>query len=219
MIPKVILHNSISLDGSLTGFEPDMGTHYRIAGDYGAQIHLIGSNTAVTGFELFGGPPPEEEKDRKRPERDTGLPLWTVIDTRGRLKGLLHGLRSFEYCRDVVVLVSERTPAEYLEYLRERDYRYHMVGKDRVDLEKALEVLNSEYGAKTVLCDTGRVLGNILLERGLVSEVSLLVHPVIVGKSSFNMFGNIREIMQLELKKSETFQNGCIWCVYGKGED
>ncbi|MBN1389660.1 MAG: dihydrofolate reductase family protein [Candidatus Thermoplasmatota archaeon] len=217
MRPRVILHNSISLDGSLTGFEPDMGEHYRIAGEYGAQIHLIGSNTAVTGFELFGAPLPEEEKDRKRPERDPGLPLWAVIDTRGALKGLLHGLRGFEYCRDVVVLISEKTPVEYREYLRERDYRYHIVGCDRVDLEKALEVLYSEYGAKTVLCDTGRMLGNILLEKGLVSEVSLLVHPVIVGKGSYNMFGDIKGNMQMELKKSETFPNGCIWCIYEKG--
>jgi len=218
MLPRVILHNSVSLDGSLTGFEPDMGAHYRIAGDYGAKVHLIGSNTALTGFELFGGPPPEEEKDRKRPERDPGLPYWAVVDTDGRLNGLLHGLRSFEYCRDVLVLVSKRTPGEYLEYLKERDYRHHVVGEEHVDLEKALELLHTEYDAKTVLCDTGKILGNLLLEKGLVSEVSLLVHPVIVGKSSYNMFGDIEHNIGLKLKRTETFENGCIWSIYGKEE-
>ncbi|MGA1873645.1 MAG: dihydrofolate reductase family protein [Thermoplasmatota archaeon] len=219
MLPRVILHNSISLDGSLTGFEPDMETHYRIAGDFKAGVHLIGSNTAVTGFELFGGPPPEEEKDRRRPERDEGLPYWTVIDTKGRLKGLLHGLRSFEYCRDVVVLVSKRTSENYLEYLREREYRYHLVGEEHVDLVRALELLHTEYGAKTVLCDTGKVLGDLLLEKGLVSEVSLLVHPIIVGKSSYNMFGDIKGNIGMKLKNSKAFDTGCVWNVYERRGD
>jgi len=30
MLPKVIVHNSISLDGSLINFEPNMETHYQI---------------------------------------------------------------------------------------------------------------------------------------------------------------------------------------------
>jgi hypothetical protein len=33
MRPEIIIHNSISLHGSLTGFMPDMGLHYKIAGD------------------------------------------------------------------------------------------------------------------------------------------------------------------------------------------
>jgi len=31
MLPKTILHNPVSLDGSLTSFEPNMGLHYQIA--------------------------------------------------------------------------------------------------------------------------------------------------------------------------------------------
>ena len=34
MIPKIILHNSISLDGSLINFDVDMETHYKIAGSF-----------------------------------------------------------------------------------------------------------------------------------------------------------------------------------------
>lgn len=54
MLPKVILHNSISLDGSLTNFEPNMEQHYRIAGNYKPQVHLVGSNAVKVGVELFG---------------------------------------------------------------------------------------------------------------------------------------------------------------------
>ena len=50
------------------------------------------------------------------------MSYWVIPDTRGVLKGLLHVLRRFEYCRDVIILVSERTGADYVAYLDERDY-------------------------------------------------------------------------------------------------
>jgi 2,5-diamino-6-(ribosylamino)-4(3H)-pyrimidinone 5'-phosphate reductase len=63
MLPKIIMHNSISIDGSLTNFEPHMGLHYQIAGNYEPDAHLIGSNTIKRGIELYeDGVPPEEKK-------------------------------------------------------------------------------------------------------------------------------------------------------------
>jgi len=43
METEIIIHNSVSLDGSLTGFMPDMGVHYSIAGSYKHDARLIGS--------------------------------------------------------------------------------------------------------------------------------------------------------------------------------
>ena len=216
MLPEVIVHNSISLDGSLTGFEPNMELHYRIAGEYEPNVHLIGSNTIEAGIEFYGeGVPPEEEIDFMKPERDGSLPFWVIPDTRGKLEGVLHTCRRFEFCRDVIVLVSEVTPEEYLEHLRERDYTFHVVGEDHVDLHKALLLLSSEYEAKKVLTDTGRILGNLLLEQGFVSELSLLFHPVIVGKKSYNIFGDVNENIGLKLRNKEFLSGGYIWLVYG----
>ena len=87
MLPKVIIHNSVSLDGSLTDFEPNMELHYQIAGNYRPDVHLIGSNTVKVGTELYGeGVPPEESKDFEKPERAEGLPYWAITDTRGALE-------------------------------------------------------------------------------------------------------------------------------------
>lgn len=215
MLPKVVVHNSISLDGSLTDFEPNMELHYRIAGGYKPNVHLIGSNTIKAGIELYGeGVPPEEEIDFRKPERDKSLPFWVIPDTKGKLKGLLHTCRRFEFCRDVIVLVSEVTSEQYLEHLRERNYTYHIVGNDHVDLHKSLLLLSSQYKARKVLADTGRILGNLLLEQGFVSELSLLVHPVIVGKKSYNIFGDVNENIGLKLRKKEFFSGGYVWLVY-----
>ncbi|WP_243669166.1 hypothetical protein [Methanoculleus chikugoensis] len=43
-----------------------------------------------------------------------------------------------EHTKDVVVLVSEATPEDYLDYLREREYPFIRCGKDRVDLKGGL---------------------------------------------------------------------------------
>ena len=215
MLPKIILHNSVSLDGSLTNFEPNMGLHYQISGKYKADAHLIGSNTVRVGVELYGGDvPPEEKTDFRRAERDENLPYWVIPDTKGILKGLLHMCKRFEFCRDVIVLVSEETPAKYVRHLEERNYDYHIVGKKYVDLGRALELLSEKYGVKTVLADTGRILGNLLLNQGFVTEISLLIHPVIVGTTSYNMFSNANKTSKLKLCKKETLEKNYVWLVY-----
>lgn len=216
MLPKIILHNSISVDGSLTNFEPNMRLHYQIAGKFNPDVHLIGSNTVKVGIELYGdGIPPEETKDFKKPKRNTNLPFWVIPDTRGMLKGLLHTCRRFEFCKDVIVLVSEETPKEYARHLKERNYDYHIVGKKQVDLKKSLELLSEKYQVRTILADTGKKLGNLLLNQGFVSEISLVIHPVVVGNKSYNMFASVNKKIKLKLSKKEILEKEYVWVVYG----
>jgi 2,5-diamino-6-(ribosylamino)-4(3H)-pyrimidinone 5'-phosphate reductase len=215
VLPKVIIHNSISLDGSLTGFEPNLVLHYHVAGNYKPDVHLIGSNTAKVGVELFGdGVPLEEDGDFEKPKRDKNLPYWVIPDSKGCLKGFLHACRRFEFCKEVIVLITEATPNDYIEYLKERNYDYFVAGKERVDLRPALKLLSAKLKAKIVLTDTGRILGNLLLEQSLVDEISLLVHPVIVGEKSYNLFGNISQNPTLKLMKQERLDKGLVWLVY-----
>ena len=215
MLPKVILHNSISLDGSLTGFDVNMGLHYRLAATYKPQAHLIGSNTLKTGIESYGnGVPPEQNGDFSRAEKDPSLPYWVVPDTSGKLIGVLHAFRQFEFCKDVIVLVSDITPKEYLRYLDERAYDYHVVGREQADLKESLVLLIQKYNVNTVLVDAGKILTNLLMEQGLVNEISLLVHPVIVGKGSYTMLAEIGDMRNLELLKCEIFDERYVWLAY-----
>ena len=217
MSPKVIIHNVVSLDGCLTGFEPKLDTYYKIAGSHESDAVLVGSNTAKTGIEIFMEKIPlEEESDFIKPEIKSNdpTPFWVIPDSRGVLLNLLHVFRRFKYCKDLIVLISKKTPEHYIKYLKERNYDYHVVGDDHVDLNVSLEILSERYQVRKVLVDAGRILGNLLLERGLVSEISLLVHPIIVGKGSYNIFGNIDKTISLELQKKETFDDENIWLVY-----
>lgn len=191
-VPRVIIHNSVSLDGAVTGFDVDMGLHYGLAGEYGAEAHLVGSGTMKAGIELFGVEvPPEEPADFAKPEKDAGLPLWVIPDTRGSLKGSLHYLRRTEYCRDVVLLVSEKTSKSYLRHLEDRHYDYHVCGEEKVDFQRAFKILREKYAVKTIMVDAGPTLNGILLAGGLVDEIHLLVAPVLVGEKSAGLFSKL----------------------------
>jgi len=188
MFPYIVLHNSISLDGSLINFDINMDLHYKIAEKYKPDAHLVGSNTIKTGMELYGNAPLEEKNDFNKPDRNKKLPYWIIPDTKGILKGLLHEVRRFEFCKDVVILISKETSDDYISYLEKRNYDYHFTDDKQIDLGKSLELLNKKYKINTILTDTGRILGNLLINNGFVGEISLLIHPVIVGKSSYNIF-------------------------------
>jgi 2,5-diamino-6-(ribosylamino)-4(3H)-pyrimidinone 5'-phosphate reductase len=209
---KLILHNSVSLDGSVIGFAPDMGVHYGVVGAYEPDVLLVGSLTARSAISEV---PPEIESDFSKPEKQ-GL-LWAIADSGGILKGMLHVLRRSEYCGDIVVLVSERTPKSYLRYLKERRYDHVVAGKGRIDFREALRVLAERYKAKVVVSDSGGILNSVLLRSGLVDEISLLVFPLLVGTSGMPLFRTlgIKDNLGLGLIKNEVLPGGLLHLVYG----
>jgi 2,5-diamino-6-(ribosylamino)-4(3H)-pyrimidinone 5'-phosphate reductase len=56
-----------------------------------------------------------------------------------------------------------------------------VVGAEQVDLRAALEELNTRHGVELVRVDSGGTLNGALLRAGLVSEVSVLINPSLVG--------------------------------------
>ena len=213
MLPKVIAHNSVSIDGSLINFEVNMPLHYEITEFFAADMQLVGSNTAKSGIKLFLKEIPKEtQTDFKKPNKE-GI-LWVIPDTTGKMKGLLHILRQSEYCKDVIVLISEKTSIEYIDYLKERNYTYYIVGKIKCNLKQSLEILNSKHNTRTILTDSGSILTNLLIKLGLVDEISLLVHPVVVGRKAYNIFSYLDKNLKLKLIKNQSFEKGYFWNLY-----
>jgi Pyrimidine reductase, riboflavin biosynthesis len=86
--------------------------------------------------------------------------------------------------------------------------------EDTWDLRQALELLRQRYGANTILTDTGSILSNLLIGEGLVDTISLLVHPVIVGKGAYLIIGHMDRRVNLTLVKTESLEGGLAWMVY-----
>ncbi len=217
MYPEVIIHNSVSLDHAVTGFEIDIGQHYGALLAFEPGAVLAGSATAKSGIELFMGITlPETEADRHRPwvRPDDPRPVCVIVDSRGVLKNLLHFYRNMEHTKDVVVLVSEATPEDYLDYLRERDYPFIRCGRSRVDLRAAIRELGERFGITRVVSDSGPDLNDILIWEGIADTISLIVHPVIAGEEEKELFGRAGGRPALELRKAVTMEQGTVHLVY-----
>jgi len=48
----------------------------------------------------------------------------------------------------------------------------------------------------------------------MLKIISLLIHPVIVGDKSYNIFNNIDKKIKLKLLKNEILDEGYIWLAY-----
>jgi 2,5-diamino-6-(ribosylamino)-4(3H)-pyrimidinone 5'-phosphate reductase len=217
MYPEVIIHNSVSLDHAVRGFDVDLTLHYGalLALEPGAV--LVGSATAKSGIEMFLDiTQSESEIDRHRPEMqpDDRRPVSVFVDSRGVLKDLLHFYRNMKYTRDVIVLVAETTPEDYLDYLREREYPFIRCGRERVDLGAALRELRERFGVARVVSDSGPDLNDVLIREGIADTISLIVHPVIGGDGEKRLFDRIEDRVALKLQKAVPMERGTVHLVY-----
>ena len=218
MLPHVILHNMVSVDGRIDRFPPDMGLYYELAARWKVDAHLAGSDTIFNPEEEILA---EDEEAFQEPQIDADdpRPLLVVPDSRGQVRNW-HVLRKWEYWRHMVALCSHATPESYLEYLRVRHVDYIVAGEDHVDLRAALEELNARYGVQSVHVDSGGTLNGVLLRAGLVHEVSVLISPYLVGgttpRSIFRGpdLTSSEGVVQLKLTHLERVKKDIVWLRY-----
>ncbi|HEU5107981.1 MAG TPA: dihydrofolate reductase family protein [Micromonosporaceae bacterium] len=180
--PRVTVHNTVSLDGRVTGFPVDLGLHYEIAGSVPHDAVLTGSGTLLAAARAEGVDLSGEDPDERVPEAaaDNARPWLVVVDSRGLLTRLAW-LRGQPYWRDVLVLCSQATPVDHVDRLRRRRVEHMVVGNDRVDLPAALGALADRYHVTAVRVDAGGALNGQLLAAGLVDEIDLIVAPHLAG--------------------------------------
>jgi 2,5-diamino-6-(ribosylamino)-4(3H)-pyrimidinone 5'-phosphate reductase len=218
MKPYVVMYNAISLDGRINGFDVDMDLYYGQISRWSENATLVGCDTLLQGL---GEVPAETEADLAcdAVDPEDQRPLLVVPDSRGRFRHW-HFLRQQPYWRDFLVLCTRKTPPDYLDYLDQRSIHRCIVGDDRVDYVAALAMLNEKFGVSVVRMDSGGTLNGILLRAGLVDEVNLLVHPVLVGGTSTKSFfedrahGDLESYLSLSLKGVEQVKNGLLLLTY-----
>jgi 2,5-diamino-6-(ribosylamino)-4(3H)-pyrimidinone 5'-phosphate reductase len=222
MLPRVIIHIAPSLDGRITNFPVDMELYYSLAATWNPDAILFGSETVLSAvrenptLEV----PPEHVEMFTLPEgaEDT-RPLLVIADSRGRVH-CWDAIRRWPYMRDLIAFCSSSTPKEYLEYLKDRKIAAIVAGTYRIDMRKALEMLNRQYGARTVRIDSGGTLNSVLLKAGVADEVSVLIHPFLAGgRADPTMFDPVNAgysdlRIPLTLISTEVVGNGIIWARY-----
>lgn len=218
MKPRVILHNAVSLDGRTDKFYPDIGIFYRLAGRWREDATLVGADTllaAPAGAEAQEG----EEPPQLDPVVDT-RPLLVAVDSRGRVSNW-SALRRAPHWRGCLALGCASTPPAYREDLARVGVGWMECGRERVDLGLALEELNARHGVCTVRVDSGGTLNGALLRAGLVDEVSVLLHPCLVGgRTPASMFRSAdldgpEGALSLRLDGVERVGRHLLWLRYG----
>jgi 2,5-diamino-6-(ribosylamino)-4(3H)-pyrimidinone 5'-phosphate reductase len=222
MLPRVILHIGVSLDGRIdwgTGGD-DAGLYYELAARWNAEAMLSGSNTmlaAYSGQET----PPEADLDPSGPKElhPLHVPFLVVVDSRGQIRNW-RVIQREPFWRDVIVLCSRATPQAYLDDLKKCHLDYIVAGDERVDFRTALEELSARYGITKIRIDSGGILSGVLLRAGLVNEVSVLVGPYLVGGTSpRSMFvapdlASPDGVIPLRLIAVEQMRGDIIWLRY-----
>jgi 2,5-diamino-6-(ribosylamino)-4(3H)-pyrimidinone 5'-phosphate reductase len=218
MLPRVILHNAVSLDGRMDWFTPNLAQYYALAAHWKEEATLVGSNTILIAQNTV---PPEDSDGfvPQKPKPGDTRPLLVVPDSRGRIH-TWHYWRKQPYWRALVVLVSRSTPQSYLDYLQARCIDYLVTGDDHVDLRAVLEIIYDRYGVKVLRVDSGGTLNGALLRAGLVNEVSLLISPALVGGTSprsIFLAQNLtshEEVIPLKLIHIEQLDGDTVWLCY-----
>lgn len=149
---------------------------------HNTNVTLEGSNSFVpreAGPASFPAPEPAVRDDHLPRSVLERFDKWmAVVDSRGRVVWNQTDADGTH----LLVLVSRRTSAGYLGFLRSLDIPYLVVGDDRVDLELALRRLREVFGASTIVSTGGGLLNGRLLQLGLVDEADFQLMPVVLGR-------------------------------------
>ena len=219
-MPKVIIHNQISVDGAIAGFQINPAAYHTIINSFGAEMYLVGSETARLGIKHFGKKhqletPADCQPPMPRP--DDRRPYWVIPDSEAKLLGQLHHLRQYEHCREVIILISAETPAEYREYLQERQYPYFVAGEVKVDFRNALKQLREKYPFETLITDNAGKLSAVLLDNALVDELSLVISPTLTDQKNPKLFRELKlgkRVIKLNPIKAEILESKDIWLLF-----
>lgn len=189
MQPKVILYIAMSLDGKISGFEINKNVYKEIKSHINSDAVFMDVETFKTSYTSI---------------IDVGSKQLLVLpDNMGKISRsiLLEGSSSM----NVIVLCSRSTPQDYLKFLEENYINHMIVGYDEVNLATAFEELNIQFGVKTIAVHADGVLNAVLMTEDLVEEISVFIHPTLVGANKDEVyFQNNAENEKLDLRLLET---------------
>lgn len=131
--------------------------------------------------------------------------LWKTIDTvvMGRKTyeaALRHGTTSYPGMRN---LVFSRTMKE------SPDPSVEIIAEDAVSYIRALK----RQEGRGICVMGGGELARALFEAGLIDEVGVNIHPVLLG-SGIPLFHEMSHEVKLELSECRTLKGGCVYVLY-----
>jgi 2,5-diamino-6-(ribosylamino)-4(3H)-pyrimidinone 5'-phosphate reductase len=203
MQPKVTLYIAMSLDGRINGFKINQNVYKHIKSHLSTDALVMDFDTFIIRHDIFEG------------TSDNSKQLMVVSDSRGDIpyKILIEVSKSMK----VLVLCTRSTPPDYLNFLEENFINYMIVGYDEVNMATAFEELNIHFGVRNIAVHADGVLNGKLIADDLVEELSVFIHPTVVGANNDLMYiPDINENQNLDLRLIEMkeMENEIIYLKY-----
>ena len=83
-----------------------------------------------------------------------------------------------------------------------------------MDVRQGLEIAGERYGFKLVVSDSGGILNSILLEQGLVDEISLVLTRKLLGKRDEPFQGIEKSGFNWSFQRNEIVEKKYVHLVY-----
>jgi 2,5-diamino-6-(ribosylamino)-4(3H)-pyrimidinone 5'-phosphate reductase len=169
MIPKVILLNSISVNGISNDIRIESETINQIKHESKFDALLMDTNTLKILCKTGSW-------DKSEKSNNVNIPFLVVPDVNGDFKSWKKILKNYNI-KELLVICSRATPQQYLNFLDEDGIKYMIIGYNDVNFPTALEELNIQFGVKTVLVNGDGFLNSKLVRDDLVEEINVLITP------------------------------------------
>jgi 2,5-diamino-6-(ribosylamino)-4(3H)-pyrimidinone 5'-phosphate reductase len=218
MLPRVILHMGVSVDGRYDWAVAHDSPYYEIVQLLEADADLSGSQTMLKAY-LPDDPKTAFPGVYERWTKISTRPLLAVVDSQGQIRNW-DVIKRQPWWRTAVALCSHATPQSHRDDLQQQGVDTIVAGDERVDLRVALEELRARYQVKVLRVDSGGVLNGVLLRAGLVDEVSVVISPELVGGTTTNsMFiapdlSSASGVIPLKLLHVSNVKEDFVWLRY-----
>lgn len=200
MQPKVILYIATSLDGKIKGFEIK-NVYKEIKSHINSDAFLLDVETFNTCYNIIF---------------DSNSKQFLVLpDNEGKISRDV--LLEISSAMKILVLCSRSTPRNYLDFLEENYINYMIVGYDEVNMATAFEELNINFGVKSIAVHADGILNGNLLADDLVEEISVFIHPTLVGEDKGAMYiptDSENQKFDLRLLEMKILENEIVYLKY-----
>lgn len=219
--PYIVCHMMMSIDGridcAMTEKIQGVTEYYETLEALGAPSTLSGRNTAELEMaeEGFFKPVSDLPYGKTGFSKNIDAKCYEIVsDTHGKL--LWADDRHDE--KPMLIITSEQVSQEYLDYLDHKKISWIACGQESIDLTKAMDILDTEFGVKRLAIVGGGTINGAFLAAGLLDEVSLLIGPAIDGRGGMTaVFDGIsadHEPFDLRFKSVKTYDDGALWIRY-----
>lgn len=219
--PYIICHMMTSIDGridcAMTEQLKGVEDYDRTLAELNADATLCGRRTAELEMSLPG------RYICNTSEKIGHEGFYRSIEARGYevivdTAGVLRWEDAAGMDKPYLIITSENAATEYLSYLESRHISWIAVGKERVDLARAVELLREKFGVERLAVVGGAQINTAFLEAGLVDEVSVLIGVGIDGRGGFAPLfdgrGKDAPVIPLTTERVEVCISGAIWVRY-----